>query len=441
MAAPDLLVALLEAFVECFTRPGFGHFRHFVLGLCCSYPGQALCVTETLRATGWHRFKHWTSPYHFMSKARWSCSALSARLLLLLAERLALEPEEALILAIDDTLVRKHGKGLFGLGYYPDPTNKNPGAHKMRSLGHCWVVAALLVPRAGGWRCFPLASLLFVQEKNCSGPESAWPFASKIELAGRLLRRLGAAAGGRPVLVVADNLYAKKELIEKLPPRGALISRLRRNAQFFERPPAPKPGQRGRRPKRGRKVNVPELGRKRSKRQELEVETYGKRRRIEARVARLIPSPTLGDSEIKIVLLPAPPRRGKKGREWMVLFSTDPDMPAERIVELYAARFKIEQCFKELKTSGGFADCRQRSAKALKRHATLCLAAHSLSSLVALEAKDAHLMDAQPWWSPAGPPSPTRVRRTLCQLGSELLRRCLKPEKPTENPLDLAQAA
>ena len=58
-----------------------------------------------------------------------------------------------------------------------------------------------------------------------------------------------------------------------------------------------------------------------------------------------------------------------------IFFTTDLTMPPERALELYAARFKIEACFDEVKTVDGFADCRQRSFPALKRHATLCLVA------------------------------------------------------------------
>jgi hypothetical protein len=39
-------------------------------------------------------------------------------------------------------------------------------------------------------------------------------------------------------------------------------------------------------------------------------------------------------------------------------FTTAPTLTPERLLALYAARFKIEDCFEELKTVGGFADCR-----------------------------------------------------------------------------------
>jgi len=62
-------------------------------------------------------------------------------LLDLLAQALGLGEE--LIIAIDDTLVKKTGKQFFGSAYYRDPTDKQPGAPKRKVRGHCWLVLAL----------------------------------------------------------------------------------------------------------------------------------------------------------------------------------------------------------------------------------------------------------------------------------------------------------
>jgi len=96
-----------------------------------------------------------------------------------------------------------------------------------------------------------------------------------------------------------------------------------------------------------------------------------------------------------------------------IFFATDAALSPTRLLELYAARFKIEDIFDELKTTGGFADCRQRSLPALKRHATLCLVAYRLLRLLSVTLKGAATIEAEPWWSPVGPPSVTRLRRAV----------------------------
>lgn len=121
-----------------------------------------------------------------MNHGRWSCRQLSATLLGLLMRRLSLGGE--MILVIDDTLVKKWGRGFFGLGAFPDPTDKNPGASRRRVWGHCWVVLALLWQKgAGAWFCFPLAARLFVPQKNCP---TGFVFQTKIELAVALIRQM-----------------------------------------------------------------------------------------------------------------------------------------------------------------------------------------------------------------------------------------------------------
>ena len=276
-----------------------------------------------------------------MKRGRFSCQKLSRTLLELLLVRLAPAAVE-LIVAIDDTLIKKWGRQFFGLGRYPDPTDKNPGAGKRRVWGHCWVVAALLLEQAHGqWFCFPLAALLFVPEWACQAP---WPFASKIELARLLLRRL--ALAGRKLTLVVDNLYAKAELIWIA--EVTMVSRLRSNAALYDAPPPRKKGQRGRPRKRGQKVTARHLwAARKSKRRVLKAHIYGKLVTIEAFVDVLISSPTLGSRPLLVVIFPQ-----RSGGKMNVFFSTDLALDPVRLLELYAARFKIEDAFDELKTVG-----------------------------------------------------------------------------------------
>lgn len=190
--------------------------------------------------------------------------------------------------------------------------------------------------------------------------------------------------------------------------RCVLVSRLRSNAALYLPPPQPPTRRRGRRPLRGRKLTAAQLYRRRSQRRFLTVRIYGKTVTLLAYVGVLIPSPRLGKAPIQVVIFPQ-----RSGRKMNIFFATDPAMAPERLLELYAARFKIEDCFDELKTTGGFADCRQRRFPALKRHATLCLVAYSLLRLLSVTLKGAAAIEAEPWWCPAGPPSVTRLRRAV----------------------------
>ena len=403
MNAQALILPLVLSFVHCFTAPGFGHFAHFVLAHMALL-GAPHCVTEMLRLTQWHTMRHWTTPYAFMKQGRWSCRHVSQCLLDLLAQTLGTAGE--MVVALDDTLVKKWGRKFFGLGLYPDPTDKNPGARKRRVYGHCWVVVALLWEyQADKWVGFPLAALLFVPVARCA---TAWPFLTKIDLATWLLRGLRWPA--TRVVIVADNLYAKAQVARLVvnQQRCVLVSRLRANAALYLPPPPGARPRRGRPRVRGGKLTARQLYRRRSQRRLLTVGIYGKRVTVDAYVGVVIPSRRLGNEGIRVVIFPQ-----RSGPKMTIFFTTDPTMTPERLLELYAARFKIEDCFDELKTVGGFADCRQRAFPALKRHATLCLVAYSLLRLVSVTLKGAAAIEAEPWWCPAGPPSVTRLRRAV----------------------------
>lgn len=79
-----------------------------------------------------------------------------------------------------------------------------------------------------------------------------------------------------------------------------------------------------------------------------------------------------------------------------IFFRTDTALDPAQLLELYGARFQIEQLFAEVKTYGGFSDCRQRSFTAIRRHALLSLLAHSLLQLLALSRQELHTAAAEP---------------------------------------------
>ena len=105
MNAPVLILPLLLPFVHCFTAPGFEHFAHFALAHMALL-GIPHCVTETLRLTQFHTLVHWTTPYAFMKRGRWSCWQVSQCLLAVIATTRGVPAE--VVVAIDDTLVN-HG--------------------------------------------------------------------------------------------------------------------------------------------------------------------------------------------------------------------------------------------------------------------------------------------------------------------------------------------
>jgi Transposase DDE domain len=251
-----------------------------------------------------------------------------------------------------------------------------------------------------------VAALLFVPRLRCS---TTWPFLSKIDVAERVLRGLRWPASR--VSVVVDTLYATAQLARVVVngQRCGWVSRLRSHAAL-SLPPPRRPPRRGRPRVRGPKLTARQLYRRRSQRHRLTVRISGKRVRVDADVGVIIPSRRLGNEGLRVVSFPQ-----RSGPKRNLFFTTELRMAPARLLERYAARFKIEDCFDELQTVGGFAACRQRSFPALKRPATLCLVADSLLRLLSVTLHGAQTIEAEPWWCPAGPPSVTRLRRAVCK--------------------------
>ena len=421
MDAQSMIVALLAQFAPCFTKPGYEQFKTLMLSRM-GLLGLPHCVTELMRISGVYKQKHWTTPYAFLRKGRFSCKELSQVLLDLLAQALGLGEE--FIIAIDDTLVKKTGKQFFGLGYYRDPTDKHPGAHQRKVRGHCWLVLALLLERGTSCLAFPLATRLFVPEARA---QKDWVFKTKIELAECLLKRFRWPA--KRLILLVDNLYAKGKLAFDLglAQSVSMVSRLRSNAALYELPKPAKQAKRGRPRLRGKKVSARTLYRRRRKHRQLNVTLYGKTITIKAFVDVVMPSPTLGSQPILVIIFPQ-----RSHKKMNIFFSTNLKMDPVRLLELYALRFKIEDAFDELKTFGGFADCRQRSFSALTRHATFSLIAYSLLRLLSIRLPQAEAIEAVPWWQPKGPPSVTRLRRALAKA-LPFPGRLLKSDKPGNN--------
>jgi len=74
-----------------------------------------------------------------------------------------------------------------------------------------------------------------------------------------------------------------------------------------------------------------------------------------------------GKRKLRVVLL-----RWEKKEEGTVgtaiLFSTDPELSASKIVEYYRARFQIEFLFRDAKQHTGLMDCQARSSEAIQMH-------------------------------------------------------------------------
>jgi hypothetical protein len=78
-------------------------------------------------------------------------------------------------------------------------------------------------------------------------------------------------------------------------------------------------------------------------------------------------------TQIRIALIVNTQKSGQTG--YALLFSTDPDLDARKIVQYYKARFQIEFIFRDAKQFMGLCDAQTRDQKRLDFHFNAALSA------------------------------------------------------------------
>jgi hypothetical protein len=141
---------------------------------------------------------------------------------------------EPVLVAVDDTLLRRRGKKVWAASWFHDGSAQ--GAVKT-GYGNNWVVAAIIVrlPVVARPVAVPVMAKLVIKGTTSS---------SRLWLARRMVQALAGALPGRAARVVADSAYAGGEL-KCLPAAATWTTRLRKDAALYGLPPA-RSGKRGR---------------------------------------------------------------------------------------------------------------------------------------------------------------------------------------------------
>jgi DDE superfamily endonuclease len=136
---PPSVAGLLAGFAPCFTAPTFQTFT----ALACGFLAQTGPRTVTGMLLGTRLSRVWSHDraHSFFARARWSADQLGLGLVDLLATVL-LEGDAPLRVVVDDTLMRRSGRKVFGAGWHHDPL---AAGRRRVAWGNNWVVLGVLV--------------------------------------------------------------------------------------------------------------------------------------------------------------------------------------------------------------------------------------------------------------------------------------------------------
>jgi hypothetical protein len=342
------------------------------------------------------------SCYSAVAAAGKKADTIAANLLLEAVEPLV-AGSERLTIALDDTPTPRYGPHVQGAGVHRNPTPGPAGPPYV--YGHVLVVLGLLVAHpAWGVIALPLLARLYIRKKDLPGIDAKHrpEFRTKLELAVELLRWAKPWLGllTKPIWVVADAAYAKKEFLKPARALGmTVVSRLRKDAALWSVPGPKSPGRRGPAPTYGdRRIDLAKRAGQRRGWSTGTFELYGAKRvkRYKTFPATWRPAGGL----IRVVLVDEP-------TGWVAYFCTDPAASVADILGTIAARFSLEVAFRECKQVVGAGQQQVRRLGTSVGAFHVCLWTYTLTEAWAWGRAAAELVDraASPWDDPARRPS------------------------------------
>ena len=357
---PASLATLLGEFAGCFSAWTFPVFCALACGLVSQTASRTVCgmlVGARLSETWSHHRAH-----RFFSHARWSTEEVSATLGRLVV-RLLVPADEAVVVAIDDTLFRRRGPKVHAASWFHDGSAQ--GSKKV-GYGNNWVILAIVVRLWFLDRPIALPVGFALVRKHSND-------ASRLALARRLVEALATALDDRALHVVADSAYAGKTL-RSLPESVTWTTRLRSNASLYELAP-PRTKRRGRPRLKGQKLAALAGLAQSNVFMSATVTRYGATTTVSVAVIRCLWYGVFGPKEVQVVLVRD---KSKTGYD-VALVTTDLSSSPAQVIERYASRWSIEVAIEDAKQLGGVGQARNRLRAAVERTVPFALAVNTLA--------------------------------------------------------------
>lgn len=341
----------------------------------------------------------WTADYRLYSRERVEPALLFRHALLEI--HMQLPPEAPLLTAIDDTLVRKSGTKIDGVGWKRDPLGPAFQTNLVRGQRFLQLSAAWPGPD-GQARMIP------VDFTHAPTPPKPGKRASDAERKHykekQKQQRLNAVAldrlqhlrqtlpASRRLVVAGDGSYTNADILKGLPENTVYIGRIRKDAVLHALP-GPPPAT-GRPPSYGAQVPTPEQLRTDDTVpwQTIEAFAAGKRHafKVKTYAQPLLWRKSGAEFPLRVVVIAPVGYRLRNGsrllyRQPAFIICTDPDKPLSEVIQEYLWRWGIEVNFRDEKTLLGTGEAQVRDPASNRNQPAVTVAAYALLGLAALK--------------------------------------------------------
>ena len=344
------LDTVLQCLLPAFTQPSFQTHIEVLLGwVMCLGKRTEYGVFQTIQADTpvsrkeRHPFDRF---YNFFSRSAWTVRDLAHQMAVAIMVRL--NPHGLLYLVVDDTLLHKRGKHVYGLGWFRDAV-ASTAKRVATASGNHWVVVglAICIPGTSKIYCLPIHAMLHLAGKNHK---------SEATLAKEMLQDILGWFPDRKLVFIGDGAYSAKNLLGDLDPRVTYVGVMRADAAIYDPivPKQPK-SKRGPKPDKGPRLPNPKEAVKkadgnRSGRgpwawQTVKARAYGVTRKLRVLSFQAVWPEVHGLVPILVVLVRDP--LGKFQDKF--LFITDVDADLSWVISTFSRRWSIEVAFKSSK--------------------------------------------------------------------------------------------
>jgi len=341
---------VLQCLSPVFTQPTFRtHIEVFLGWVMCLSRRTEYGVFQTIQADTpvsrkeRHPFDRF---YNFFSRSAWTVCGLAHAV----AEEIVvrLNPRGLLYLVVDDTLLHKRGKHVYGLGWFRDAV-ASTAKRVATASGNHWVVVGLAIPipKTNKIYCLPIHARLHLAGKNNK---------SEATLAKEMLQDILEWFPERKLVFIGDGAYSANNLLGDLDPRVTYVGVMRADAAIYD-PIVPKQSKskRGKKPQKGPRLPNPKDAVKKADAnrrgqepwtwQTVKAKAYGVTRKLQVLSFQAVWPEVRGLVPVLVVLVRDP--LGKFNDKF--LFTTDLNAELSWVISTFARRWSIEVAFKASK--------------------------------------------------------------------------------------------
>ena len=364
----------------------------------------------------------WSAAYRLFEDQRFDPQALFIPARQEVVDRLG--ADEPLVVMMDDTLIRKRGRHVYGSGWKRDPLG--PPFRTNFVWGQRFLQISAALPDefvCGQARGIPIDFTHAPSPKKPRKRASAADWEEyrtlqqtmKVSALGRerlvaLRNQLDEKKIDRKVIASVDGGFTNRTVFRDLPENVIAVGRIRKDAKLFL-PPGEEAPRRGRRRWYGQAMPTPEQIRMDDGHPWQAVQAFaaGTTHTFEVKTVGPLRWLGTGNRDVRIVVIRPLAYRPRKGahllyRNPVYLLCTDLDLPLERLLQAYLWRWEVELNFRDEKTVVGVGEAQVRSKPAVEAVPAFVVAAYAFLLLAATAQTQKTTILPQPKWRTAEPP-------------------------------------